>query len=51
MTTVEAYESTASASALAAWVGKARRVTITTHSKPDGDAVGATLAQIGRAHV
>jgi bifunctional oligoribonuclease and PAP phosphatase NrnA len=44
MTTVEAYESTASASELAAWVGKARRVTITTHSKPDGDAVGATLA-------
>jgi phosphoesterase RecJ-like protein len=44
MTTVEAYESTATAADIAAWLKKARRVTITTHTKPDGDAVGATLA-------
>lgn len=38
------WESTTDASRLAQWLGGARRVVVLTHVKPDGDAVGSTLA-------
>jgi len=38
------YESNTDIAALAKWLKKSRRVVVTTHSKPDGDAVGSTLA-------
>ncbi len=37
------WRSTADAAGLAAWLGKASRVVILTHTKPDGDAIGSTL--------
>lgn len=38
------YVSSTSAAELASWIKRARRVTVTTHTKPDGDAVGSSLA-------
>ncbi len=38
------YTSNTTQQELTAWLKKARRVLITTHSKPDGDAVGTSLA-------
>ncbi len=38
------YESTVELSALADRIRNARRIAITTHLKPDGDAVGSTIA-------
>lgn len=38
------WTTNASAEALAAWLAPARTAVVLTHSKPDGDAVGSTLA-------
>ena len=38
------WASNADLAALAAWVKARRRIVILTHVKPDGDAVGSTLA-------
>ena len=40
----QAWESNADISAIARRIGDARRVAIFTHAKPDGDAIGSTLA-------
>jgi len=45
---VSEYASTTDAAGIASWLRSARRVVVTTHTKPDGDAVGTTLA-IARA--
>jgi len=42
------YVSTCDAKAIVSWLKKSKRVVVTTHTKPDGDAVGASLA-IARA--
>ena len=38
------YTTTMSAAGVAETIGAARRVVVTTHAKPDGDAVGSVLA-------
>lgn len=44
MSTSEGWTTTTDAEALAAWLDGFGRVLVVTHTKPDGDAIGSTLA-------
>lgn len=44
MTSPSSYTSTIDLPAMAAWLRSRRRVVVLTHVKPDGDAVGSTMA-------
>lgn len=40
----ESYQSNAGAAEIAQWLASRRRIAVLTHTKPDGDAVGSSLA-------
>ncbi len=44
--TTQAWTSTTTLEQLAAWLRTCRRVVVLTHTKPDGDAVGSTIALV-----
>ncbi len=50
MTETFSYESNASVEQLAARIRAARSIVVTTHAKPDGDALGSVLAIVRAAH-
>ncbi|MEN0019458.1 MAG: DHH family phosphoesterase [Planctomycetota bacterium] len=50
MTTTAAWEANADAATIAAWLKEQKSVAVLTHGKPDGDAVGSTMAAVRALH-